>query len=388
LSPFSPGFVFDWMQFAVGLQRLGHEVFYVEEVGPKWCVDAAGERCSLEQSVNRVLFRTAMEHFGFMDRACQIYDGGAASFGMSLDAITRVARSADLLINISGHVKSDFLLSGVGCRAYIDQDPVYTQLWRARGKDLNLAAHDVFFTVGLNIGTPYSPIPDGGVHWHPLLPPVVVDLWPFHIDTTRARFTTIASWAGYDDLRYRGERYGAKAEEFRRFVELPRHVDQQFEVALRRHLRDAEGLRLLLDAGWVVTDATEIRDLADYQRHIAGSRAEIGIAKNAYVKGRSGWFSDRASHYLSSGTPVLAQSTGFERLLPTGRGLLTFATMAEAIDGVREINADYVAHCQAAREFAIEYLNYDRVLPAMLDLCSSSSRPAGDDRPRVVASGD
>jgi hypothetical protein len=370
LSPFSPGFVWDWAHIAVGLQRLGHDVYYVEEVEPKWCVDARGRPCAFDDSVNRELFRSGMERFGLMGRACQLYNRGEASLGMSVDALAAVAREADLLINISGHAKSDLVLGAVRRRAYVDQDPVYTQLWVAEyGKELNLRAHDVFFTVGLNIGTPYSPIPDGGIHWHGMLPPVVLDYWPVCVDAGCERFTTIASWAGYSDLCHRGEWYGAKGEEFRRFAALPRRVDQALEVAMRRHDRDEEGVRLLRESGWVVTDANRICDLDSYQAYIASSRAEIGIAKNAYVKGRSGWFSDRASHYLAAGKPVLAQSTGFEHRLPTGRGLLTFETLEEARDGICRINADYAAHCRAARGFAQEHLGYDKVIPRMLDEC-------------------
>jgi hypothetical protein len=138
---------------------------------------------------------------------------------------------------------------------------------------------------------------------------------------------------------------------------------------MRRNHRDEADIRLLKDNGWVLTEASLIADLSSYQRYIARSRAEIGIAKNAYVKGCSGWFSDRAAHYLASGKPVLAQSTGFERCVPTGRGLLTFRNMEEAVAGVEEINRDYEAHCRAAREFAEEYLDYRKVLPEMLELC-------------------
>jgi hypothetical protein len=370
LSPFSPGFVWDWAHIAVGLGRWGHDVYYVEEVEPKWCVDAHGQKCRFEDSINRALFRTSMERFGLMERACQLYNRGEAAFGLSPDALAAVARDADLLVNISGHAKSDLLLGAVKRRAYVDQDPVYTQLWLAEyGKDLNLRAHDFFFTVGLNIGTPRSPIPDGGIRWHGLLPPVVLDYWPVRIDPSCERFTTIASWAGYRDLCYRGEWYGSKAEEFRRFAGLPRRADQAFEVAMRRHEREEEGIRLLRESGWVVTEAGRIRDLESYQAYIAASRAEIGIAKNAYVKGRSGWFSDRASHYLASGKPVLAQATGFEWHVPCGRGLIAFGTMEEAVEGVRAINRDYREHCLAARAFAEEHLDHAKVLPRMLDVC-------------------
>src|SRR5262249_31783762 len=108
-----------------------------------------------------------------------------------------------------------------------------------------------------------------------------------------------------------------------------------------------------------------------YQGYIACSRAEIGIAKNAYVKGRSGWFSDRSAHYLASGRPVLAQATGFERYLPTGGGLLAFDDLEGAAAGVAEINRDYPAHCRAARALAEEFLDYRKALPKLLEACTA-----------------
>src|SRR5262249_36701740 len=200
---------------------------------------------------------------------------------------------------------------------------------------------------------------------------VVPDCWPVHPPAAGARFTTIASWGGFGDLCYRGEGYRSKYEEFRRFAALPGQGGPGVEVALRRHSEGDEGVRLLRDHGWHVTEAARIDDLAAYQGYIAGSRAEIGIAKNAYVRGRSGWFSDRSAHYLASGRPVLAQATGFERHLPTGRGLLAFADLEEAAAGVERIERDYPGHCRAAREIAEEFLDYRKVLPKLLDGCLS-----------------
>ena len=131
------------------------------------------------------------------------------------------------------------------------------------------------------------------------------------------------------------------------------------------------GITLLREKGWFVSNASQIGNLSGYQGYISRSRAEIGIAKNAYVKGRSGWFSDRAAHYLASGRPVLAQATGFEEHLPTGRGLLSFETLDDAAAGVEEIDRDYKSHCRAAREFAEEYLDYRKLLPKMLETCAA-----------------
>ena len=370
LPPYSPGIAWDWLQYAVGFQQLGHEVYYIEEVKPEWCVDSQGNRCDFEHSINRDLFRASMERVGLMGRACQIYNNGEATFGLSFDSLVALSKDSDLIINMAGHVKTEPVLSNIKRRIYVDQDPVYTQLWHAEyGKDLDFKRHDVFFSVGLNIGTPHTTIPDCRVRWHHVLPPVALEYWPFQIDLSCRRFTTIASWAGFSDLCYRGEWYRSKCEEFIRFAELPRSVAQELEVALKSHQRDEADIRLLKDNGWVLTEAVQIDDLSSYQGYIARSRAEIGIAKNAYVKGCSGWFSDRSAHYLASGKPVLAQSTGFERCVPTGMGLLSFRNMEEAVAGVEAINKDYEAHCRAAREFAEEYLDYRKVLPKMLELC-------------------
>ncbi|MBI4317242.1 MAG: glycosyltransferase family 1 protein [Chloroflexi bacterium] len=372
LSPFSPGMAWNWLQHIVGFQKLGHDVYYVEEVKPGWCVDAQGRKCDFEHSVNRDRFLAIMKQFGLRNRACQIYNRGEATCGLSVSTMTSVAKDADLLINMSGHIKTDFVVENVRRRVYVDQDPVYTQIWRAEyGKELDFSRHDIFFTVGLNIGSPYSSVPDCGIKWHYTLPPVVLEYWPFVINRTCKRLTTIASWTDYGDLCYQGEWYGSKCEEFRRFAELPRRVNQEFEIALKSYLEEDGGIQLLRSNGWLLGRADRIADLPGYRSYIERSRGEIGIAKNAYVKGRSGWFSDRSAHYLASGKPVLHQSTGMERSLPTGRGLLTFRTMDEAVAAIDAVNRSYEDHCRAAREFAEEYLDHRKVLPKMLDLCMS-----------------
>jgi hypothetical protein len=377
--PLVPGSVWHRLHYLLGLLKLGHDVYFVEELEPSWCVDAAGRRCPYEHSVNRVLFRDTLERFGLMDRACQVCNHGESTVGMSLAALVAVVREADLLLNMSGHVKSAFILESVRLRAYEDHDPVFTQLWCAEyGKDLNFSAHDVFFTRGTNIGTSFCPIPDCGVRWHPILPPVVPDCWPARPPPVGGPFTTIASWGGYSDLQFEGEWYRSKYAEFPRFTALPRAVGVPLEVVLKGHGPNDERVGQLRANGWQVAAAADVADLSAYQNFIARSRAEIGIAKNAYVKAHSGWFSERAAHYLASGRPVLHQSTGFERHLPTGEGLFAFNTVEDAVAGIEAIDRDYDRHCRAARELAAAYLDYRRVLPAILEACAAA--PARSER--------
>ena len=90
------------------------------------------------------------------------------------------------------------------------------------------------------------------------------------------------------------------------------------------------------------------------------------MAHKGFVEFKTGWFSDRSARYLASGKPVLVQSTGIENYLPTGKGLLTFTTVEEAVVGIEAINKDYLAHCREARAIAEEYFDSDKVLSKIL----------------------
>jgi hypothetical protein len=378
LPPFSPGTAWDRLQYVLGLRSLGHEVLFVEEVESGWCRDREGRHCPYEHSVNRERFCRTMAAFKLLDHSCQLYEGGRATAGLGAREIAAALEGADLLINISGHAKSELVLGAVGRRAYIDQDPVYTQLWAAEyGVDLGLDHHEVLFTVGNNIGTDASDIPTAGRRWHHTRPPVALDRWTA-TEPTGACFTTVASWGRYHDLSYRGRQFRGKRVEFRRFADLAARTGREFQVALANagdHLEDA---RRLEQGGWTITDAAALADLDAYRRYVASSRAEIGITKGAYVEGRAGWIGDRSCHYLASGRPVLLQSTGLERTLPTGRGLLTFTDLDEAVEGVEAIDRDYAAHCRAARELAEEFFDARRVLAELLDTALAAEPPRVD----------
>ena len=65
---------------------------------------------------------------------------------------------------------------------------------------------------------------------------------------------------------------------------------------------------------------------------------------------------------------MLAEDTASGHL-PTGRGLLSFNDLEEALAGVEEIDGNYPRHMRAARELAEEYLSAEKWLPAMLSAC-------------------
>ena len=369
MPPFTPGRAWHRLNYLLGLQELGHDVYFVEEVGPDWCVDAQCHPSSFESSENARLFHATMTRFGLWEHACLLFDGGAATVGMSFSALRAVAREADLLVNMSGHLKTPAVLEAIRRRAYLDQDPVYTQLWHTEYKaELGFKAHQVFFTRGLNIGTELSSVPTCGIEWHPVLPPVALPYWkPFSVPAGSA-FTTIASWRSADDIAYQDTWYRSKYSEFVRLADLPIRTGQDCEAMLKNHHPEEPGIQEMRAGGWILKEASNLNDLDAYQGYIARSRAEIGIAKHAYVQGNSGWFSERSAHYLASGKPVLARATGFEHHLPTDAGLLAFETPEDAVAAVEAINADYAMHSEAAQVFAETHLDARRILPQMLDI--------------------
>ena len=166
------------------------------------------------------------------------------------------------------------------------------------------------------------------------------------------------NWTSYKPVSYAGRTYGQKDAEFQRFLELPsRTGGATLEIALSRKehtgwqtesdvispaLREALSRNpgwtshdLLAYAGWRVVDAAAAcPDLDRYRDYIQSSQAEWSVAKNGYVVGRPGWFSDRSACYLASGRPVVVQDTGFGHGLPTSRGILSFSDMEQAADAI------------------------------------------------------
>ena len=104
-----------------------------------------------------------------------------------------------------------------------------------------------------------------------------------------------------------------------------------------------------------------------YRDYITGSAGEFTCVKGVYAGTRCGWFSDRSACYLAAGRPVVMQATGFEDLLPTGRGLFAVNNAEEAAEAIKAIRADYHAHSAAARRIAEEHFDSGRIATRVLE---------------------
>jgi hypothetical protein len=366
-KPMHGGHTWVLLQYLLGFRRLGWDVLFLDRLDPETCIDAAGHPCPLDRSLNLYYLLNIMEHFGLHDAYALVCNHGQRFIGLSRQqTLERVGRSA-FLLNVMGFCDDEELLGTAPRRVFLDIDPGFGQMWRELGLHDPFRGHDDFVTIGENIGQLDCAIPTCGLRWITTPQPVVLDHWP----VTPARgdcFTTIAAWRGSNGpIEYGGKTYGLRVHEFRRFVALPRLTRGRFQLALDIHPSDTNDMALLDANGWQRVDPRDVAgNVWDYRTYIQGSKAEFMVAKEIYVRARSGWFSDRSICYLASGRPVLAQDTGFTHRYPTGEGLLAFATLDDAVSGTEALERDYAHHARTARTIAEEYFDSNRVLGRLL----------------------
>jgi hypothetical protein len=353
------------LQYVLGLRELGCDVCFVEPISAK-ALRPAG--VSMGQSTSATYFRSVVNEFQLNGRAVLLLAGTRETHGMDYGELLAFAARADVLINISGMLTDHELIDRIPVRAYLDLDPAFNQWWHSQGIDMRFSAHNRFITVGQSIGEPDCPVPTCGLYWIRTFQPVVLSRWPVAEQIQHDAFTTIGNWRSYGSVEVNGVFYGQKAHSLRQFIGLPLRTDEKFLLAMSIHPEERSDLEALAENRWqLINPAAVCATPAAYRQFIAGSLAELGVAKSGYVHSRCGWFSDRSVCYLASGRPVLAQETGFNRHLPTGRGLLAFSNAEDAVPAIEDIRGNYASHRRAARELAEEYFDSHEVLGRLLD---------------------
>jgi hypothetical protein len=354
----------------VGLARLGHDVYYVEDSGaPPY--DPATQSIVVDPSRNVAFLRSMMERCGLGDRWAYVDVGAGAHYGMSAGRLRALYAEADALLNVCGATELGEEHLTCPVRIYVETDPVYEQIKLVMGDphtERHLADHTHHFTYGEAMGTPESPIPLEKIAWRTTRPPVVLDLWDDPTHPPGDTLTTVATWRNVGkDIEFRGVRYTwSKHLNFLRFIEAPQRTSQPFELAVDPE--DPDVAPLLRRHGWRVTDPYRVsRDLDAYREYILSSRGEFTVAKDLYARTHCGWFSDRSVSYLAARRPVVTQDTGFTARIPVGRGLFAFDTMDELLGAIEAVNADYPLHANAAHEIAAEYFGAERLLARLLD---------------------
>jgi hypothetical protein len=356
--PQGGGHFWVYMQYAHALRRLGCEVSLLDSF--TWSTETPDED-------RLARFRERLGRYGIEDVAI-IGGGSRRCFGMSDVAVRELLASADLLLNFNYDL-DPALVSMSGRSALVDIDPGLLQTWISHGL-IAPARHDAYFTTGETVGTSASRVPDCGIPWVRIHPPVALELWPFTYASGAEAFTTVSSWWGERD--YVGDPDGyydnTKRTAFFEFIDLPRLTDQPLELALFLAESDGGDRRRLEQHGWRVRHSPEIAGSPEkYRAYVQSSRGEFSWAKASCMRFQNAWVSDRSLCYLASGKPVVVQHTGPSSFLPHGEGMFRYTTVAEAAQALDAINADYERQCRLARQLAEEYFDAEAVVGGMLE---------------------
>lgn len=368
------GVIWQHVHYIVGLQRLGHEVFYIEDSARLPYNPVALEVNNEFDYASNILNRLATE-FDFKRRwsFCARYLPGNPTAGLSLKKIRELYREADAIFNVCGtqEFNEDLLVSDR--ILYLESDPGVEQIkvdQRHKATIKYLRRHHALFTFGEHVGTKEFPVPAHKLKWFPTRQPVVTDLWKTNRrPMPSAVFTSIANWStsGLKDIEWRGEKYlWSKSREFLRFIAAPRKSQEAFELAT--NIKD-EAIRQTFERyGWRFHSPQELSvDYWLYRDYVRHSKGEFTVAKDQYVRLNTGWFSDRSCCYLAAGRPVIIQETGFTKIFGKHDGLFGFNSLGEISEAVAQINSDYRRHSRGAREFAREFFEAEKVVGSVLD---------------------
>lgn len=365
------GVVWDYGQYALGLEELGYEVHYLEDTGWECYHPQRGEYGADCAYGVDFLARSLTQLSPALGRRWHFRNMDGATYGLTPEAFREVLRSADLFLNVSGGslLRDEYM--HVPHKVLIDSDPGWNHFRNYPRWDANpnwygshgYRAHDHFFTYAERMGRPDCSLPNLGIEWNPTRPPVVLNRWQPRPPATH--WTTVMTWKNFQEpIVHEGVTYGTKEMEFGRVEELPRYVPARLEIALGGSKAPVDAWRGI---GWSVRDAASVSQTADaYRDYIETSRGEFSVAKNVYVATRCGWFSCRSVCYLAAARPVVVQDTGFSEFLPAGEGLLSFTTLDEAVEAVRRVESDYARHQQAALDVARRYFDARVVLRDLL----------------------
>ena len=384
------GVTWDYLQYAVGLKQLGHDVYYFEDSG-EWPYNTDGgetgkDWVARDCNENITYLKNVLSRYDLSDRWAYHFPLKSKWYGLSDVKRKSVLETADLLINVSGTLEKPENYSSVKRMAYIDSDPGFTQVkMQLKEEDFikRVAAHHIHFSFGECLGDSFKNL---GYDWKPTRTPIVLSDW-MSSEHYRNVYTTVMSWTSYKPLVYEGKFYNQKDIEFMKFLEVKRKLgDVSLEVAISKlqhknwqtsvngfpNISEINRFQhpadLLSFYGWKIADTDDTcGDLDSYRDYIIRSKGEWSVAKGGYVVSNSGWFSCRSACYLAAGRPVIVQSTGFDKVLPVGEGILQFSTTEEAIDAIGDVEARYDLHAKRAREIAGEYFDASKVLKHLIE---------------------
>lgn len=373
------GVTWDYIQYLLGLRKLGHEVYYLEDTKlyPVYTFDL--------QSWNNPMalvkhLENVMTSFNFKESWIYRDESTGQIFGMPKNQFDLLINSADVFINISCSTTMREEYARIPIRIVIDSDPMFTQIQynseqlftdgQPTMKSL-IDSHTHHFTFGENLHHADCLIPTNDLHWITTRQPICMDYWPAsNVEKNTIKITTLMNWAAGKPLYYNKEYWGQKNIEFDKIMTIPQFFPHcRFSLAINETgTSEVTFPQILISKhGWEMISPMEASGTYyAYQDFIYQSSAELSIVKNTYAKAVTGWFSCRSACYLAAGRPVILQETGWSRFLPTGKGLFSFRNAEEARENLSRMIMDIDFHSKEARNICNDYFNSDIVLSKLL----------------------
>ena len=325
------GVAWDYLQYPVGLARLGHDVVYHEDtwIWPYHPIENQPvETASYSVDYIARFFRnyapelSSRWHYRHLNREF---------FGISEADFTSFARSADLCLNVSAANPLPQTLGSRCVKVFLDTDPGYNQIvlsqrpqWSANVERWieDFGRHDRYLTYAENIGEADCLVPRLNVDWITTRMPIVLAFWDNLPAPPRgAPWSTVMTWNDFPRAsnlwRPRIWQQGCRI--------LQDHLVAQEDIAPveDRTWRSPHPRRSCSRQGWNAVDAPKATLTPEsYCSFIADLRGEVSTAKNVYVGMRTGWFSCRTARYLAAGRPAVVQDTGFTKHISVGEGFL------------------------------------------------------------------
>ena len=374
--PEGGGHFWVYLQYVLGLREAGCDVYWLEAFRTKGRAE--------QEAAALATFRARMERYGLSGKSI-VYlttgkkpspDAPREYLGVKRHEAESVFEKADLLLNFH-YAMSPALLARFRRTALIDIDPGLLQFWVSRGQ-LSVPRHDLYFTVGENVGKRGSRIPDCGLDWISIRPPLCLAHWPFRFNPRCEAFTTVSIWDSSDWIVDRDQKYeNTKRVAFLEYAQLPQLTRQPLELALfLKRERDLKEWKEMEKSGWRIRHSREVAATPElYRAYVQQSRGEFSCAKRSCMEFQNAWVSDRTVCYLASGKPVVVQDTGPSAFLPNGEGMFRFTRPEQAVRAFEAINGDYERHCRAARKLAETYFDSKQIVGKILNCALKDEAP-------------
>jgi hypothetical protein len=349
----------NWLR---GLADLGFEPVFMEAAGPQpACYDVDAGRMTDDPAYGARYADAVLSGVRWWYADPALPDGGC---GMSYEEAVATLEDAAVLVNVGGSCWAPEFAKA-GRRILVDTDAPFTQFRLADGDagwTSVVEAHDTLATYAVHVAGGRARTPNAGRTWLPTRPPVHLPSVPV-TPVPDGAWTSVTSWSAYGAAWWDLEEYRQKDVAYMQIGDLPSRVP---DVTLELALSGEAPLRQLERRGWRIVDPVPVSRTPElFLDYVQGSRAELGVTKQAYVKARTGAFNDRTLMYAASGRPVVCSDTGLD-WLPTGAGVLTFTDVDSAAAAIASVETDPQYHGAVARRLAEQHFAADAVVGALL----------------------